>query len=81
MKAAITGASGYVGAAIARCFRAHGWEVAEMGRRSELRYELGGEPPAEWSGIDALVHCAGRLGRDVIQRFGPGAGKQSLIEE
>ncbi|MCY1517181.1 RNA polymerase sigma factor, sigma-70 family [compost metagenome] len=25
----------------------------------------------------ALVHCAGRLGRDVIQRFGPGAGKQS----
>ena len=29
----------------------------------------------------ALVHCAGRLGRDVIQRFGPGAGKKSLIEE
>ncbi|MFJ3048527.1 RNA polymerase sigma factor [Herbaspirillum chlorophenolicum] len=25
----------------------------------------------------ALVHCAERLDRDVIQRFGPGAGKQS----
>ncbi|WP_219214279.1 RNA polymerase sigma factor [Variovorax boronicumulans] len=25
----------------------------------------------------ALVHCAGRLERDVIQRFGPGAGRQS----
>lgn len=25
----------------------------------------------------ALVHCADRLDRDLIQRFGPGAGKQS----
>jgi len=25
----------------------------------------------------ALVHCAERMGREVIQRFGPGAGKQS----
>jgi len=53
---AITGASGYVGSAIARCFRKHGWEVIEMGRRSARKYELGGD--VDWTGIEALVHCA-----------------------
>ncbi|HEX4085849.1 MAG TPA: NAD(P)-dependent oxidoreductase [Chthoniobacteraceae bacterium] len=58
MNAAITGASGYVGGAIAQGFRAHGWQVTELGRRSERRFELGGDPPPDWAGIDALVHCA-----------------------
>jgi nucleoside-diphosphate-sugar epimerase len=56
--AAITGAAGYVGSAIARCFRGHGWEAIEMGRRSARRYELRGPAPEDWSGVDALVHCA-----------------------
>jgi len=57
-RVAVTGASGYVGSAIARCFRAHGWQVLELGRGAAQRYELAGDPPADWSGIDALVHCA-----------------------
>jgi len=55
---AITGAAGYVGSAIGRCFRSHGWEVAELGRRSARKFELGGATPVDWTGIDALVHCA-----------------------
>jgi nucleoside-diphosphate-sugar epimerase len=57
-RAAITGASGYVGSAIARCFRAHGWEVVELGRRGAPPYELGKDLALEWTGVDALVHCA-----------------------
>jgi len=59
---AITGVAGYVGSGVARCFRAHGWEVLELGRRSAHRYELGGEVMVDWSGIDALVHCAWDFG-------------------
>ena len=55
---AITGASGYVGSAIARCFRAHGWQVLELGRRRAQRFALGDDITIDWSGIDALVHCA-----------------------
>jgi nucleoside-diphosphate-sugar epimerase len=102
---AITGASGYVGSAIARCFRVHGWQVLGLGRRASPpgnanlrggggeqrgleggRAPIGAEaaarrapirthaPPApaanvsydlasaslsiNWTGIDALVHCA-----------------------
>ena len=55
---AITGAAGYVGSAIARCFRAHEWQVLELGRRGPHRYELGEEAKVDWTGIDALVHCA-----------------------
>ncbi len=39
---AITGASGYVGSAIARAFRAHGWQVLELGRRSAQPSSLAG---------------------------------------
>jgi nucleoside-diphosphate-sugar epimerase len=59
---AITGAAGYVGSAIARCFRAHGWQVLELGRRSAQRYALGGDVAVDWSGIDALAHCAWDFG-------------------
>jgi len=59
---AITGASGYVGSAISRCFRAHGWEVLELGRRNVQRFELGGEVAVDWSGVEALVHCAWAFG-------------------
>jgi nucleoside-diphosphate-sugar epimerase len=59
---AITGAYGYVGSAIARCFRAQGWQVLELGRRGAHRYELGAEPAVDWRGIEALVHCAWDFG-------------------
>jgi nucleoside-diphosphate-sugar epimerase len=61
-RAAITGALGYVGSAIARGFRAHGWEAMELGRRAEPRFELGAEPVVDWRGVDALVHCAWDFG-------------------
>jgi nucleoside-diphosphate-sugar epimerase len=57
-RAAITGAAGYVGSAIARCFRAHGWSPLELGRRSPHPYNLATEVNVDWTGIDALVHCA-----------------------
>jgi nucleoside-diphosphate-sugar epimerase len=55
---AVTGASGYVGSAIARCFREHAWQVHELGRRSARPYDLASDVSVDWSGIDALVHCA-----------------------
>jgi len=55
---AITGASGYVGSAISRAFRANSWQVHELGRRSARPYDLSGDVSVDWSGIDALVHCA-----------------------
>jgi nucleoside-diphosphate-sugar epimerase len=32
--------------------------VEELGRNSAKRFELGGDAPLDWAGIDALVHCA-----------------------
>jgi nucleoside-diphosphate-sugar epimerase len=56
--AAITGASGYVGSAIARCFRAQGWHPIELGRRSSHPYDLSADVKIDWTNINALVHCA-----------------------
>ena len=64
MRCAITGAAGHVGSAIARCFRAHGWDVLSFGRRNvtyaqHVPYELGDDPRRlPWGEVDALVHCA-----------------------
>jgi len=58
-RVAITGASGYVGSAIARRFRSHSWDVVEMGRRAPQPFDLASTNlTINWSGIDALVHCA-----------------------
>jgi len=59
-RVAITGAAGYVGSAISRGFRAVGWEVTELGRRTG--YELAKEVKIDWTGVDALVHCAWDFG-------------------
>jgi nucleoside-diphosphate-sugar epimerase len=59
---AVTGAAGYVGSAIVRRFRDHGWDSLELGRRGPHPYELGAEPDIDWVGIDALVHCAWDFG-------------------
>lgn len=63
MKAAVTGASGYVGGAIARRFEADGHTTMRLSRREcagEWRRFSLGDDPAEisWDGIDALVHAA-----------------------
>ena len=64
MRCAITGATGYVGSAIARYFLAQGWEVLSLGRRAlpgttHVPWDLTGDPGTiPWSSIDALVHCA-----------------------
>ena len=60
---AITGASGYVGGAIARVMRHAGWDVIGLQRSGTgpdvRRFKLG-DPvdPASLAGISALVHCA-----------------------
>ncbi len=59
---AITGASGYVGSAIAQCFRAHGWDVLELGRNTPQRYSLEEEKVVDLRNMDALVHCAWDFG-------------------
>jgi nucleoside-diphosphate-sugar epimerase len=57
-RVAITGATGYVGSAIARCFLAHGWQVLDLGRKTG-NFNLGaGSHCRLVRSIDALVHCA-----------------------
>lgn len=65
MKCAITGASGFVGSAIAEKFRACGWEVLGLSRRKaaaateSFSWSLNTDPETiPWSGVDSLVHCA-----------------------
>jgi len=63
MKVAVTGASGYVGGAIARRFEMNGHATLRLSRRECAgewqRYSLGDDPTAiPWDGIDALVHAA-----------------------
>jgi nucleoside-diphosphate-sugar epimerase len=65
MKCAITGASGFVGSAIAQAFRDRGWEVLSLSRRSapaateHFSWSLNTDPNTiPWKGIDALIHCA-----------------------
>lgn len=64
MRCAITGAAGHVGSAIARCFRAHDWDVLAFGRRNaahaqRVYFQLGADPKAlPWQDVDAFVHCA-----------------------
>lgn len=55
---AITGAAGYVGSAIARCFRAHAWEVLDLGRKTGNFDLSAGSHCRLVRGIDVLVHCA-----------------------
>ena len=63
-RCAVTGATGYLGSRVIRCFRSHGWDVLALGRNLShgaggVRYRLEADvPPEALTGLDALVHCA-----------------------
>src|SRR6185436_5068450 len=63
-RCAVTGATGYVGTRVSRCFRSGGWEVLELARNSQngttsAYYRLDAEiPPKVLDGVDTLIHCA-----------------------
>jgi nucleoside-diphosphate-sugar epimerase len=63
MNVAVTGASGYVGGAIAAHFEKHGHQVLRLSRRpcpgNWLHFTLGDDSSSlSWDGIDVLVHAA-----------------------
>ncbi|WP_434715166.1 NAD(P)-dependent oxidoreductase (plasmid) [Rhizobium sp. YTUHZ045] len=55
----ITGSTGYIGARLATLAREHGFEVVELGRRSEAKWRIGDEPAAsDLEGAAAVIHIA-----------------------
>ena len=72
MRVAVTGASGFIGGVIARDLASRGHEVIACGRRpaSALRTPLAGyiawdvrNGPVVLGRVDAVVHCAARVGQ------------------
>lgn len=72
MRAAVTGASGFVGGAVCRGLAEHGVEVLAFGRRGSIASEhVGGATYRPWNiatGVlpepveaDAVIHCAGTV--------------------
>ncbi|MFK0001930.1 NAD-dependent epimerase/dehydratase family protein [Paenarthrobacter sp. NPDC090522] len=60
MKIAVTGATGFIGAAVAQAAEARGWEVVRFARRTGdgLSYwDLAGLAPARLPDVDAVVHA------------------------
>ncbi|MDI2034537.1 NAD-dependent epimerase/dehydratase family protein [Paenarthrobacter nitroguajacolicus] len=64
MKIAVTGATGFIGGAVATAAEARGWDVIRFARRPGrgLRYwDLAGLPPARIPQVDAVVHAAAHV--------------------
>ncbi|MGP0221867.1 NAD-dependent epimerase/dehydratase family protein [Paenarthrobacter sp. NCHU4564] len=64
MRIAVTGATGFIGGAVASAAEARGWEVVRFARRRgpSLRYwDLAGVPPAHLPAVDAVVHAAAHV--------------------
>lgn len=58
-RVAVTGASGFIGAAVAVAASARGWEVTAFGRRPGTRFwDLTAGPLADPPPVDVVVHCA-----------------------
>ncbi len=70
-RAAVTGASGYLGGLVATRLVAGGWDVVGLGRRpvsqpgvTHADYRLGDRPGlASLTGVDVLIHCAWDFGQ------------------
>jgi nucleoside-diphosphate-sugar epimerase len=70
-RAAVSGASGYLGGRVAAALIAKGWEVIGLGRRPSALPGVGHRPfqlderfsPDLLDGVDALVHCAWDFGQ------------------
>jgi len=59
MKAVISGASGYVGGAIAKAFRCADWSVCPPDLGSGKKWRMPADPdPGSFTGADAFVHAA-----------------------
>lgn len=64
MRIAVTGATGFIGGAVATAAEAQGWEVVRFARRQGpgLTYwDLTGVPPARLTGVDAVIHTAAQV--------------------
>ncbi|MEV7660784.1 NAD(P)-dependent oxidoreductase [Paenarthrobacter sp. NPDC089316] len=64
MKIAVTGATGFIGGAVANAAQALGWDVVRYARRPGrglVYWDLAGLPPAGIPRVDAVVHAAAHV--------------------
>ncbi|WP_347108058.1 NAD(P)-dependent oxidoreductase [Paenarthrobacter sp. S56] len=64
MRIAVTGATGFIGGAIAHAAEARGWEVIRFARRRGhdwTYWDLAGPPPARLPEVDAVVHAGAHV--------------------
>lgn len=63
MRLAVTGATGFVGAAVCRAAADADWSVLALGRRAgaDLRWDITDGPLPGPPRVDAVVHCAGSV--------------------
>ncbi len=83
----ITGAAGYIGAALAAAARRDGWRVVALGRSPDPTvpshpWRLGEDPPAEaLAGADAVIHLAHQWAAPGAQGEDPNIpGTERLLE-
>ncbi len=87
-KIGITGANGFVGSELVRCFFEKGWNVTALVHQMPekpiegilyVAYELGSEPESgTFSGLDVLVHCAFRMDARGNEELNVGGTKKLL---
>jgi uncharacterized protein YbjT (DUF2867 family) len=74
MRVLVTGASGFIGHALADALAREGHEVIRASRRGDLRVDFASVPSAQWwkdrlAGIDAVVNAVGILRESGPQSF------------